>query len=73
MPDKFLITPSVVSPVPEINIGSAAKLKPPSNCNALPELIVVVPVIVPNVFILVFIFKIPAAVVVAVPTEILPE
>ena len=72
-PSIFLIAPSKLIPVPEIYIGSAAKLKPPSNCNALPELIVVVPAAVPSAFAFVFIFKIPAAVVVAVPTEMFPE
>ena len=72
MPDKFLSTPSLFIPVPEMVVGSAAKATPPSICNALPELIVVLPEADPNALAFVFIFKIPAAVVVAVPTEIFP-
>jgi hypothetical protein len=72
-PSIFLIAPSEFIPVPDILIGSAAKLIPPSTCNTLPKLIVVVPVVEdPNALGLVLIFKIPAAVVVEVPTEISP-
>ena len=72
VPSIFLIAPSELIPIPEMKIGPAAKLKLPSNCNALPELIVVVPAAVPSAFAFVLIFKIPAAVVVEVPTEMLP-
>ena len=72
VPLKFLITPSAFNPVPDILIGSAANVTPPSTCNALPVLIVVLPEVAPKALPLVFIFKIPAAVVVAVPIDILP-
>ena len=72
-PDKFLMTPSAFKPVPEIVIGSAAKVTPPSTCNALPLLMVVeLPDVEPKALALPLIFNIPAAVVVAVPTEIFP-
>ena len=36
-PNIFLIAPSLLIPVPEIVIGSAAKVTPPCTCNAAPE------------------------------------
>ena len=47
-PDKFLITPSLFIPVPNIVMGLATNVTPPSICIALPALIVVDPAVVPN-------------------------